>query len=306
MSFNPLDQTGIPVEEQFRNWSELNIDAVRQAHGRSVHPHPGDPDERDRGRVDHVLAPVRPPHRQPRAQARARPEPAGRRAAAEGRQRAQPRRPDAAGDHDRLRAGRGRPHRLAGSSRARSDAASRRSTSRCSRTSTTSTATRTSTTCSTAATPTSHPAPDGDHAGASDVRSSTGIRTTTSARHFETHTVDPLSRMHVMTIVAAEQQTMNFYMNHGTRLDRADRPRPLRRDRHDRGAARHPLRVAARSARLAGSQVGVPRVQRGLPVLVDAPAGERPAHQGRCGSSTATWRSVSCRSPATSCASSRA
>jgi hypothetical protein len=33
--------------------------------------------------------------------------------------------------------------------------------------------------------------------------------------HFSTHTVDPLSRMHVMTIVAAEQQTMNFYMNHG-------------------------------------------------------------------------------------------
>lgn len=34
-------------------------------------------------------------------------------------------------------------------------------------------------------------------------------------RHFDTHTVDPLSRMHVMTITAAEQQTMNFYMNHG-------------------------------------------------------------------------------------------
>jgi hypothetical protein len=33
--------------------------------------------------------------------------------------------------------------------------------------------------------------------------------------HFETHTVDPLSRMHVMTIIAGEQQTMNFYMNHG-------------------------------------------------------------------------------------------
>jgi hypothetical protein len=33
--------------------------------------------------------------------------------------------------------------------------------------------------------------------------------------HFETHTVDPLSRMHVMTIVAGEQQTMNYYMNHG-------------------------------------------------------------------------------------------
>ena len=33
--------------------------------------------------------------------------------------------------------------------------------------------------------------------------------------HFETHAVDPLSRLHVMTIVAGEQQTMNFYMNHG-------------------------------------------------------------------------------------------
>lgn len=32
--------------------------------------------------------------------------------------------------------------------------------------------------------------------------------------HFSTNTVDPLSRLHVMTIVAAEQQTMNFYMNH--------------------------------------------------------------------------------------------
>jgi hypothetical protein len=34
--------------------------------------------------------------------------------------------------------------------------------------------------------------------------------------HYETHTVSPLSRMHVMTIVAAEQQTMNFYMNHAS------------------------------------------------------------------------------------------
>jgi hypothetical protein len=33
--------------------------------------------------------------------------------------------------------------------------------------------------------------------------------------HFATQTVDPLSRCHVMTIVAGEQQTMNFYMNHG-------------------------------------------------------------------------------------------
>jgi hypothetical protein len=34
--------------------------------------------------------------------------------------------------------------------------------------------------------------------------------------HIDTHTVDPLTRLHVMTIVAGEQQTMNFYMNHGT------------------------------------------------------------------------------------------
>lgn len=33
--------------------------------------------------------------------------------------------------------------------------------------------------------------------------------------HFDTHTVDPVSRLHVMTIVAAEQQTMNYYMNVG-------------------------------------------------------------------------------------------
>ncbi|HYI61692.1 MAG TPA: hypothetical protein VEW93_07795 [Acidimicrobiales bacterium] len=34
-------------------------------------------------------------------------------------------------------------------------------------------------------------------------------------RHYATQTVNPLSRLHVMTIVAAEQQTMNYYMNTG-------------------------------------------------------------------------------------------
>jgi hypothetical protein len=33
--------------------------------------------------------------------------------------------------------------------------------------------------------------------------------------HYEKHTVDPRSRLHVMTLVAAEQQTMNYYMNVG-------------------------------------------------------------------------------------------
>ncbi|HBN08012.1 MAG TPA: hypothetical protein DD435_04985 [Cyanobacteria bacterium UBA8530] len=31
--------------------------------------------------------------------------------------------------------------------------------------------------------------------------------------HYEKHTVDPVSRLHVLTLIAAEQQTMNFYMN---------------------------------------------------------------------------------------------
>jgi hypothetical protein len=34
-------------------------------------------------------------------------------------------------------------------------------------------------------------------------------------RHYDKHTVDPASRLHVMTLVAAEQQTMNYYMNAG-------------------------------------------------------------------------------------------
>jgi hypothetical protein len=34
-------------------------------------------------------------------------------------------------------------------------------------------------------------------------------------RHYDRHTVDPLSRLHVLALVAGEQQTMNFYMNHG-------------------------------------------------------------------------------------------
>jgi len=36
-------------------------------------------------------------------------------------------------------------------------------------------------------------------------------------RHFDKHTADPLSKMHALTLVAAEQQTMNFYMTIGNR-----------------------------------------------------------------------------------------
>src|SRR5215203_5839273 len=34
-------------------------------------------------------------------------------------------------------------------------------------------------------------------------------------RHYDKHSVDPRSRLHVMTLVAAEQQTMNYYMTAG-------------------------------------------------------------------------------------------
>jgi hypothetical protein len=36
-------------------------------------------------------------------------------------------------------------------------------------------------------------------------------------RHYDKHTVDPISRLHALTLVAAEQQTMNFYMTIGNR-----------------------------------------------------------------------------------------
>jgi hypothetical protein len=36
-------------------------------------------------------------------------------------------------------------------------------------------------------------------------------------RHYDKHTADPLSKLHTMTLVAAEQQTMNFYMTIGNR-----------------------------------------------------------------------------------------
>lgn len=36
-------------------------------------------------------------------------------------------------------------------------------------------------------------------------------------RHYDKHTVHPLSRLHALTITAAEQQTMNFYMTIGNR-----------------------------------------------------------------------------------------
>ena len=68
------------------------------------------------------------------------------------------------------------------------------------------------------------------------------------------------------------------------RLDRADRPRPLRRDRAHRGAARHPLRVAARPARLVARACGC------------ATSTTRSTCTGRCSSTRATGASRPCGS----------
>ena len=124
--------------------------------------------------------------------------------------------------------------------------------------------------------------------------------------HFETHTVDPLSRLHVMTIVAGRAADDELLHEPRHRLDRADRPWAVRRDRADRGAARHPLRVAARPARLVAQAARLPRVQRGLPLLVDAPERGGRAHHGASGSCTSTWRSASSTPRATCCAATRA
>jgi rubrerythrin len=37
-------------------------------------------------------------------------------------------------------------------------------------------------------------------------------------RHYDKHTVAPISRLHALTIVSSEQQTMNYYMNIGNRF----------------------------------------------------------------------------------------
>ena len=36
MPFNPLEQTGIPIDQQLRNWSELNVEPYDKM---SIHPY---------------------------------------------------------------------------------------------------------------------------------------------------------------------------------------------------------------------------------------------------------------------------
>ncbi len=124
-------------------------------------------------------------------------------------------------------------------------------------------------------------------------------------RHYETHVVDPLSRMHVMTIVAAEQQTMNFYMNHGT-----DWIEPIARGLYAEISLVEEQHVTTTS------RCSIPST-RGSPSGCSTST-TRSTCTGRCsprratgasrpsGTCTATWRSASCRWRATSCGGWRA
>jgi hypothetical protein len=122
MPLNPLDERGIPVEEQFRSWSELTVTPYDK---HDVHPY-------TRTRVilmngievesimfSHQFARHTDNPEILRALALSRRVDQQQQKVGE---RAQPRRPDAARDHDRLRAGGGRPHRVARTARARPDA----------------------------------------------------------------------------------------------------------------------------------------------------------------------------------------
>lgn len=66
-------------------------------------------------------------------------------------------------------------------------------------------------------------------------------------RHYDKDTADIITKMHVCTIVAAEQQTMNYYMNSCNRPELM-LARAVPRDRDGRGTARDTLRVVGRSA----------------------------------------------------------
>ena len=58
---------------------------------------------------------------------------------------------------------------------------------------------------------------DGDHPGPARPSSSIATRSTRSAITTTRNRADILTKLHVLTIVAGEQQTMNFYMNVGNR-----------------------------------------------------------------------------------------
>ena len=123
--------------------------------------------------------------------------------------------------------------------------------------------------------------------------------------HYETHTVDPLSRMHVMTIVAAEQQTMNFYMNHG-----ADWIEPIARGLYAEIAMIEEQHVTHYESLLDPLDSWLKQLvfheYNEVYLYWSMLQHERTSASRRSGSCTSTWRSASCTPRATCSAATKA
>ena len=123
--------------------------------------------------------------------------------------------------------------------------------------------------------------------------------------HYETHTVDPLSRMHVMTIVAAEQQTMNFYMNHG-----ADWIEPIARGLYAEIALIEEQHVTHYESLLDPLDSWLKQLvfheYNEVYLYWSMLQNEDDTRIARSGNCTSTWRSASSTPPATCCAATRA
>lgn len=91
---------------------------------------------------------------------------------------------------------------------------------------------------------------------------------------YDRHAVNPLSKLHALTIMSAEQQTMNFYMNTGpTYME------PIARQLYQEIGLIEEEHVTHYESLVDPGETwweGQPRVQRVLPVLLLHAAGERP------------------------------
>ena len=125
--------------------------------------------------------------------------------------------------------------------------------------------------------------PHRGHAGPAHRPCSTGTPSTTCASPTTATRVDPLSKLHALTIMAAEQQTMNFYMNVGPQY-----MEPIARQLYQEiGLIEEEHVTHYESLRRPGRDLvgaaGQPRVQRVLPVPLVHGAGERPPDEGDLG-----------------------
>ena len=107
----------------------------------------------------------------------------------------------------------------------------------------------------------------------------------TIRRPLDAYGGDPLSSLHALTITAAEQQTMNFYMTIGNRFQE-----PIARALYleiaaGGGRARDALRVDARPDAELVRDAGAARIQRVLPLPFLHAARGRCAHQTDLGAS---------------------